>query len=160
MEDISFVRATDFSVDKLNNWWPSFPSTSEPVITAIRPSDGPFCATTFSVEVYVPRDVAESVAEPPPNFQSQLWQKQCVAVRTFEGPLRDETVAQEASHLADSLRGTPWENIGVQEFLSGLDRYIIAQYGGALSGSTSGHNEVWMLIHSETDDCLPSLQRS
>eukprot|EP00246_Nothoceros_aenigmaticus_P004053 TRINITY_DN1535_c0_g1_i1.p1 TRINITY_DN1535_c0_g1~~TRINITY_DN1535_c0_g1_i1.p1 ORF type:complete len:218 (-),score=8.16 TRINITY_DN1535_c0_g1_i1:406-1059(-) len=152
VEDFSFVRATQIGLKKLLDWWPTFLPSTEPVVTGIRPSDGPFCATTFSVRLYLPGEYAATVV-PPKDIQIERWGKQqCFAVRPFEDPAQDANVAQQASRLAYSLRGTPWESI--IDNSSAPEEYIIAQYGATCEACPK-HSEVWILVGTSREDCLP-----
>jgi len=84
-----------------------------PVLTAIKPSGGPFCSSTFTVKFFVPPQFSSAPPKPSEGLGVDIvtLPTRCVAVRRFPGFATDFNVAQEAKLLADSLERTAWSNI-------------------------------------------------
>eukprot|EP00475_Leptophrys_vorax_P002791 TRINITY_DN11578_c0_g1_i1.p1 TRINITY_DN11578_c0_g1~~TRINITY_DN11578_c0_g1_i1.p1 ORF type:complete len:250 (+),score=-3.31 TRINITY_DN11578_c0_g1_i1:192-941(+) len=127
-----------------------------PVLTTVKPSGGPFCASTFLVRFLVPKKF--SSAPPQPSSALDLHIRRtpslCVAVRKFSGFATDFNVAQEAANLASSLESTRWANIS--SAASG-EAYSIAEYNSPfeLIGRV---NEIWVPFKEASgpeDECDP-----
>lgn len=132
-----------------------------PVLTSIKPSGGPFCSSTFTVNFLLPQKFWS--APPPPKselkLRSQKIPSRCVAVRKFSGFATDFNVAQEAKRLADSLERTKWVNVTAPGRRGGSEDelYAIAQYNSPFEVFTKRVNEVWVPFETTGDPeaCLP-----
>lgn len=128
-----------------------------PVLTAIKPSGGPFCSSTFTVKFFVPPQFSSAPPKPSQGLGVDIvtLPKRCVAVRRFPGFATDFNVAQEAKLLADSLERTAWANITSLEGRSEV--YSIAQYNSPFE-LFNRVNEVWVPFAAEkgSKDCTPA----
>ncbi|CAI5493345.1 unnamed protein product [Closterium sp. Naga37s-1] len=127
-----------------------------PVLTTIKPSGGPFCASTFLVRFLVPKSFAENPPKPASSLNLHIRRAPslCVAVRAFSGFATDFNVAQEAANLGDSLASTAWANVTAA---LGGEAYSIAEYNSPfeLIGRV---NEIWVPFREadgEQDKCTP-----
>lgn len=115
-----------------------------PVITQVSPSDGPFCASSFVVSFYVPR---QNQGKPPPadGLRVQKWGVRYAAVRQFGGFVSDYGVGEEAAALYSSLEGSAWFGAVEQDPTS---VYTVAQYNSPFE-FTDRVNEIWMTLNVE-----------
>lgn len=122
-----------------------------PVITEVKPSDGPFCASSFTVSFFVPK---ENQANTPPakGLHVQRWGKTYVAVRQFSGFVADEDVGKEAASLYDSVAGTIWSD-AIDKAHAGENTtlYTIAQYNSPFEFENR-MNEVWLTFNMNEDN--------
>lgn len=121
-----------------------------PVITEVSPSDGPFCASSFVVSFYVPK---ENQADPPPakGLHVQRWKPTYVAVRQFGGFVSDDNVGQEAAALQAGLKGSIWASaIDKSQGTEGTSEYIVAQYNSPFEFDDRV-NEIWMKFDMEDE---------
>ncbi|KAF7846873.1 hypothetical protein BT93_L3633 [Corymbia citriodora subsp. variegata] len=122
-----------------------------PVITEVSPSDGPFCASSFVVSFYVPK---ENQADPPPaeGLHAQRWKPTYIAIRQFGGFVADYDVAVEAAALEASLSGTAWasaiERNREKESSTSASSYTVAQYNSPFEFNKRV-NEIWMPFDME-----------
>lgn len=146
IDDISFLQATTngflqlFNYIQGKNEYKKEIEMTAPVLTKVSPSDGPFCASSFTVSFYVPKINQEN---PPPakGLELQRWGKTYIAVRQFSGFVYDLEVGLEAAALYTSLRGTEWA-----EEIDSAESYIVAQYNSPFE-FTGRVNEIWMMLH-------------
>lgn len=114
-----------------------------PVITEVKPSDGPFCASSFVVSFYVPK---ENQPSPPSakDLHLQKWGVTYTAVRQFGGFVADEDLGEEAAALYASVAGTVWGN-AIDESHAGetATDYFVAQYNSPFE-FLSRVNEIWL----------------
>ncbi|XP_057796080.1 uncharacterized protein LOC131012186 [Salvia miltiorrhiza] len=147
-DDISFVSATrrgflqlfDYIQGK-NDYQQKIEMTG-PVITEVKPSNGPFCASSFVVSFYVPKENQEN---PPPaeGLHLQKWGVTYVAVRQFGGFIADEELGEEAAALYASIAGTEWANaIAKSHAGEEVTEYIVAQYNSPFEFQNRV-NEIW-----------------
>ena len=81
----------------------------------------------------------------------------CVAIRRFGGFATDFNIAEEASHLAESLENSVWGGVISKASADGGEAYAIAQYNSPfeISGRV---NEVWVRFEvggPNAESCLP-----
>ncbi|XP_008782851.2 heme-binding protein 2 [Phoenix dactylifera] len=154
IEDISFVNATRIGflllfdyIDGKNEYGEKIEMTA-PVITQVSPSDGPFCASSFIVSFYVPKN---NQADPPPaeGLHVQKWGVKYAAVRQFGGFVLDSSVGEEAAALYASLQGSNWAS-AVDQGQKGdpTSVYTVAQYNSPFE-FTGRVNEIWMMFDME-----------
>lgn len=119
-----------------------------PVITEVKSSDGPFCASSFVVSFYVPKD-NQANAPSADHLHLQKWGLTHVAVRQFSGFVKDEDVGEEAAALYSSVSGTVWRD-AIEKSHSGdnATEYIIAQYNSPFE-FRNRVNEVWLTFDLE-----------
>ncbi|KAM3395913.1 heme-binding protein 2 [Capsicum galapagoense] len=100
-----FFRLFDYIQGK-NSYKETIEMTA-PVLTQVKPSDGPFCASSFVVSFYIPK---KNQPNPPAakGLHLQKWGKTYVAVRQFGGFATDDNVPKEAAALSASIAGTKW----------------------------------------------------
>lgn len=118
-----------------------------PVLTRVSPSDGPFCASSFTVSFYVP---AKNQADPPPadGLRVERWAgARYAAVRRFGGFVKDDDVGEQAALLDQSLQGTRWAAAvnDARRADPGASPYTVAQYNSPFEFS-GRVNEIWMLF--------------
>lgn len=114
-----------------------------PVITEVKPSDGPFCASSFTVSFYVPK---ENQANPrsAKGLHLQKWGPTYVAVRQFSGFAADVDIGEEAAALYASVSGTAWSDaIDKSHAGEATTDYIVAQYNSPFE-FRNRVNEIWM----------------
>uniref|UniRef100_A0A7N0TPU9 SOUL heme-binding protein n=1 Tax=Kalanchoe fedtschenkoi TaxID=63787 RepID=A0A7N0TPU9_KALFE len=146
IEDISLVDATRtgflllFDYIQGNNEYKRKIEMTAPVLTQVKPSDGPFCKSSFVVSFYVPKK--NQADPPPPNAQLHLqkWLPTYAAVRQFGGFVHDADVGVEAAALKASLEGSTWYE-AVEKSRSGA--YAVAQYNSPFEFDHRV-NEIWM----------------
>ncbi|XP_073283950.1 uncharacterized protein [Primulina huaijiensis] len=121
------------------------------VITEVKPSDGPFCASSLVVGFYVPKD-NQANAPSADLLHLQKWGLTYVAVRQFSGFVKDEDVGEEAAALYSNVSGTVWRD-AIEKSRSGdnATEYIIAQYNSPFE-FRNRLNEVWLTFDLE-DNC-------
>ncbi|PIN03690.1 hypothetical protein CDL12_23781 [Handroanthus impetiginosus] len=159
IDDISLVGATRTGFRQLfayiqgNNENHQKIEMTAPVITEVKPSDGPFCASSFVVSFYVPKKNQEN----PPSSKGlhvQKWGLTYVAVRQFSGFVVDEDVGEEAAALYASLQGTVWsEAIDKSHAGENTTDYIVAQYNSPFE-FRNRVNEIWLTFDIEEDFAL------
>ncbi|GFZ12339.1 SOUL heme-binding family protein [Actinidia rufa] len=156
IQDISLVEATrtgflqlfDYIQGK-NNYEEKIEMTA-PVISQVLPSDGPFCASSFVVSFYVPK---QNQANPPPakGLHVQRWAPTYAAVRQFSGFVSDYDVGEEAATLHNSLAGTTWAAaIDKSHADEAIMEYIVAQYNSPFEFEDRV-NEIWLMFEMESD---------
>ncbi|KAI3465953.1 hypothetical protein Pfo_022616 [Paulownia fortunei] len=149
IDDVSLVAATrtgflqlfDYIQGKNDNQQKI--EMTGPVITEVKPSDGPFCASSFVVSFYVPK---ENQPNPPSakGLHLQKWGLTYVAVRQFGGFVADEGVGEEAAALYASVAGTVWSDaIDKSHAGEGATDYIVAQYNSPFE-FRNRVNEIWL----------------
>ncbi|KAI3841622.1 hypothetical protein MKW92_039487 [Papaver armeniacum] len=119
-----------------------------PVITQISPSDGPFCASSFVVSFYVPK---ENQADVPPakGLHVQKWNTKYAAVRQFGGFISGDTeLGEEAAALHASLAGSKWSSAVDKSRLSSESAYTVAGYNSPFEFENRV-NEIWMMFEME-----------
>ena len=122
-----------------------------PVITEVKPSDGPFCASSFVVSFFVPK---ENQANTPPakGLHVQRWGQTHVAVRQFSGFVADEDVGKEAASLYNSIAGTIWSDaIDKSHAGENTTLYIVAQYNSPFEFENRV-NEIWLTFDMNEDE--------
>lgn len=113
-----------------------------PVLVQVKPSDGPFCASSFVVSFYVPK---KNQPDPPPakGLHVQKWESTYVAVRQFGGFVKDADVGVEAAKLKASLEGSKWSEAIEKSHGGNTSEYIVAQYNSPFEFDHRV-NEIWM----------------
>lgn len=121
-----------------------------PVITEVKPSDGPFCASTFTVSFYVPKE-NQPTAPSAKDLHLQKWGLTYVAVRQFGGFVMDDEIGQEAAALYASIAGTVWSE-AVDKSHGGdvTSEYIVAQYNSPFEFKNRV-NEIWFTFEMSED---------
>ncbi|KAL2247252.1 heme-binding protein 2-like [Sesamum indicum] len=154
IDDVSFVSATrtgflqlfDYIQGKNDNQQKI--EMTGPVITEVKPSDGPFCASSFVVSFYVPKENQQN----PPSAKGlhlQKWGVTYVAVRQFGGFVADEEVGEEAAALYASVAGTVWSDaIDKSHAGDSATDYIVAQYNSPFE-FRNRVNEIWLTFDWE-----------
>lgn len=154
IDDVSFVSATrtgflqlfDYIQGKNDNQQKI--EMTGPVITEVKPSDGPFCASSFVVSFYVPKENQQN----PPSAKGlhlQKWGVTYVAVRQFGGFVADEDVGEEAAALYASVAGTVWSDaIEKSHAADSATDYIVAQYNSPFE-FRNRVNEIWLTFDWE-----------
>ncbi|KAK4714612.1 hypothetical protein R3W88_020519 [Solanum pinnatisectum] len=148
IDDISFVSATRTGFLRLfdyiqgkNNYHETVKMTA-PVIIQVKPSDGPFCASSFVVSFYVPK---KNQPNPPPaeGLHLQKWGKTYVAVRQFSGFIADDDLPREAAALSASIAGTKWAAaIDKSHAADNTTLYTVAGYNSPFEFKNRV-NEIW-----------------
>ncbi|KAG8364785.1 hypothetical protein BUALT_Bualt18G0034900 [Buddleja alternifolia] len=119
-----------------------------PVMTQVKPSDGPFCASSFVVSFYVPKENQQN----PPSAKGlhvQKWGPTYIAVRQFGGFVADEDVGEEAAALYASVEGTVWSDaIDKSHPGDSATNYIVAQYNSPFE-FRNRVNEIWLTFDLE-----------
>lgn len=161
IDDISFVGATRTGFLKLfdyiqgKNQYNQKIEMTAPVMTQVKPSDGPFCSSSFVVSFYIPK---ENQANPPPakGLHVQKWGVTYLAVRQFGGFVKDTDVGQEAATLHDSLAGTVWSD-AIDKSHAGEDTtlYTVAQYNSPFEFNNRV-NEIWLTFDKVPEDLSSS----
>lgn len=159
IDDISFVSATRTGFLRLfkyiqgkNNYHETIEMTA-PVITQVKPSDGPFCSSSFVVSFYVPK---KNQPNPPPaqGLQLQKWGKTYVAVRQFSGFVVDDDIPTEAAALSASVAGTKWEAaINKSQAADNTTIYTVAQYNSPFEFKNRV-NEIWFTFDLDEEHVL------
>uniref|UniRef100_M1CN40 Heme-binding protein n=1 Tax=Solanum tuberosum TaxID=4113 RepID=M1CN40_SOLTU len=148
IDDISFVSATRTGFLRLfdyiqgkNNYHETVKMTA-PVIIQVKPSDGPFCVSSFVVSFYVPK---KNQPNPPPaeGLHLQKWGKTYVAVRQFSGFITDDDLPREAAALSASIAGTKWAAaIDKSHAADNTTLYTVAGYNSPFEFKNRV-NEIW-----------------
>ncbi|XP_055823659.1 uncharacterized protein LOC129892132 [Solanum dulcamara] len=148
IDDISFVSATRTGFLRLfkyiqgkNSYHETIEMTG-PVMTQVKPSDGPFCSSSFVVSFYVPK---KNQPNPPPakGLHLQKWGKTYVAVRQFSGFAADSDIPIEAAALSASIAGTKWAAaIDKSQAADNTTIYTVAQYNSPFEFKNRV-NEIW-----------------
>ncbi|KAL0311419.1 UNVERIFIED_CONTAM: hypothetical protein Sangu_2436600 [Sesamum angustifolium] len=154
IDDVSFVSATRTGFRQLFDYIQGKNDNQQkiemtgPVITEVKPSDGPFCASSFSVSFYVPKENQQN----PPSAKGlhlQKWGVTYVAIRQFGGFVADEDVGEEAAALYASVAGTVWSDaIEKHHAGDGATDYIVAQYNSPFE-FRNRVNEIWLTFDWE-----------
>ncbi|XP_051114964.1 uncharacterized protein LOC127240363 [Andrographis paniculata] len=143
IDDISFVSATRTGFLQLFDYIQGKNDNHEqiemtgPVKTQVKPSDGPFCASSFIVSFYIPK---KNQKNPPTakGLHVEDWGVTYIAVRQFGGFVMDEDLGREAAALYASLSGTVWANAIGKE----ITEYIVTQYNSPFEFQNRV-NEIW-----------------
>ncbi|CAI9088933.1 OLC1v1023393C1 [Oldenlandia corymbosa var. corymbosa] len=159
IDDISLVEATRTGFLRLfdyiqgKNEYQKQIEMTAPVITEVKPSDGPFCASSFIVSFYVPK-VNQANTPPAKGLHVQRWEKTYVAVRQFSGFVADSDVAVEASALHDSVSGTKWAD-AIDKSHAGENTtiYTVAQYNSPFEFQDRV-NEIWLTFQWNEDQTV------
>ncbi|KAH0744167.1 hypothetical protein KY290_032160 [Solanum tuberosum] len=148
IDDISYVSATRTGFLRLfdyiqgkNNYHETVKMTA-PVIIQVKPSDGPFCVSSFVVSFYVPK---KNQPNPPPaeGLHLQKWGKTYVAVRQFSGFITDDDLPREAAALSASIAGTKWAAaIDKSHAADNTTLYTVAGYNSPFEFKNRV-NEIW-----------------
>ncbi|KAK6157459.1 hypothetical protein DH2020_011707 [Rehmannia glutinosa] len=119
-----------------------------PVLTQVKPSDGPFCTSSFVISFYVPKE-NQATAPSAKNLRLQKWGLTYVAVRQFSGFVMDDDVGKEAAALSASIAGTVWSD-AVEKSHKGdnTTEYIVAQYNSPFEFKNRV-NEIWLTFDME-----------
>ncbi|MCD9643865.1 hypothetical protein HAX54_031717 [Datura stramonium] len=148
IDDISLYSATRTGFFRLfdyiqgKNSYQEIIEMTAPVITQVKPSDGPLCASSFVVSFYVPK---KNQPNPPPakGLHVQKWGKTYVAVRQFSGFVADEDVPKEAAALSASIAGTEWAAaVDKSQAADNTTIYTVAQYNSPFEFKNRV-NEIW-----------------
>ncbi|KAK9086022.1 hypothetical protein Sjap_026433 [Stephania japonica] len=151
IDDISFVNATRtgflqlFDYIQGKNKYHQKIEMTAPVLTQVSPSNGPFCATSFVVCFYIPK---ENQANPPPaqGLHVQKWGNTLAAVRQFSGFVKDYDIAEETAALYASLEGSKWfEAIRKSPTADPTTSYTVAQYNSPFEFDNRV-NEIWLFL--------------
>ncbi|RAL44346.1 unnamed protein product [Cuscuta campestris] len=155
----SFVDATRTGFLRLfgyisgNNSYHKKIEMTAPVMTEVKPSDGPFCNSSFVVSFSVPK----ANQQDPPQAESmhlQRWGKTYVAVRRFGGFVSDMNVGKEAEALSASLNGTEWlDAIKKSHAGENTTLYAVAQYNSPFE-FLGRVNEIWLMFFDQKDQSL------
>ena len=148
------VRLFDYIQGK-NEEGAVIPMTA-PVVTTIKPSAGPFCASAFTVRFFVPKEFAKKTPIPDSSLDLNLHKTKarCVLVRTFSGFTSDFNVAEEAASLSLSVQTTSWANVTAV----GGEAYSVAEYNSPFE-LFNRVNEIWVPFKdnvTDANDCVPS----
>lgn len=133
-----------------NNKYKKKIEMTAPVITQVSPSDGPFCASSFVVSFYIPK---ENQANPPPakGLHIKRWNTKYAAVRQFSGFISSDTeVGEQAAELHASLADSKWSSIvdKSREADPTKSTYTVAQYNSPFEFENRV-NEIWMVFEME-----------
>ncbi|KAH6756809.1 SOUL heme-binding family protein [Perilla frutescens var. hirtella] len=125
-----------------------------PVIIEVKPSDGPFCASSFIVSFYIPKE-NQATAPSSESLWVQKWGVTYVAVRQFSGFVKDDDVAEEAAALYASIAGTVWSEAIDKSHEGGgsTTEYIVAQYNSPFE-FRNRVNEIWLTFNLEGGNFL------
>ncbi|EPS74610.1 hypothetical protein M569_00148, partial [Genlisea aurea] len=145
IDDISFVAATRTGFLQLfryiqgDNEEHLKIEMTGPVLTQVKPSDGPFCTSSFVVSFYVPKANQQN---PPPaeGLHPERWGLTHLAVRQFGGFIADDDLGEEAAALYDGLEGTEWGE--AVRNAAGSSEYTVAQYNSPFE-FRNRVNEIW-----------------
>eukprot|EP00899_Mesostigma_viride_P008286 jgi/Mesvir1/17459/Mv08733-RA.1 len=114
-------------------------SMTAPVVTGVRPSGGPFCESSFSVQFFLPAAVQDAPPRPLPGTQAEVRPLGgCMAVRQFSGFARDDSVAVEAARLYEAILAA-----GMDVEAGDDGSYLVAQYEDPHTVHDR-HNEILM----------------
>ncbi|CAN4103035.1 unnamed protein product [Withania somnifera] len=131
IDDISFVSATNTGflrfdyIQGKNNYHETIEMTAL-VITQVKPSDGPFCASSFVVSLHL-----------------QKWGKTHVAIRQFSGFVADDDIPKQAAALSATITGTKWAAaIYKSQAADNTTMYTVAGYNSPFEFKNRV-NEIW-----------------
>lgn len=116
-----------------------------PVITQVKPSDGPFCASSFVVSFFIPKQ-NQPTAPSSETLEIQKWGVTYAAVRQFGGFVKDDEVGEEAAALYASLGGTVWSEAFDKGRGATTAEYIVAQYNSPFE-FRNRVNEIWFTFN-------------
>jgi len=155
VKNVQITEATSIGFHKLyayingdNTQKVVVPMTS-PVRTYVQPSQGPFCATNFTVSFYVPFAYQPALnpsaaAAPTPTAADVATTTDAkaltVAVRSFPGHANDTNTVREATALAEALAGTGASFDEKNWFFAGYDSPFRV---------TGRHNEIWIQLFDQ-----------
>ncbi|XP_004244318.1 uncharacterized protein [Solanum lycopersicum] len=154
IDDISYVSATRTGFLRLfdyiqgKNKYHETVKMTAPVIIQVKPSDGPFCASSFVVSFYVPK---KNQPNPPPakGLHLQKWGDTYVAVRQFSGFIADDDLPREAAALSASIAGTNWAAaIDKSHAADNTTLYTVAGYNSPFEFKNRV-NEIWFTFDLE-----------
>ncbi|KAK6134484.1 hypothetical protein DH2020_031766 [Rehmannia glutinosa] len=154
IDDISFVDAGRIGFFQLFDYIQGKNDNQQkiemtaPVLTQVKPSDGPFCTSSFVISFYVPKE-NQATAPSAKNLRIQKWGLTYVAVRQFSGFVMDDDVGKEAAALSASIAGTVWSD-AVEKSHKGdnTTEYIVAQYNSPFEFKNRV-NEIWLTFDME-----------
>ncbi|KAL8510653.1 hypothetical protein ACS0TY_017462 [Phlomoides rotata] len=148
IDDISLVSATRTGFFKLFEYIQGKNDNQQkiemtgPVISEVKPSDGPFCASSFTVSFYVPKENQKN-APTAKGLHLQRWGPTYIGVRQFGGFVADVDVGKEAAALYASVAGTPWADAIDKSHAGDVStNYIVAQYNSPFE-FRNRVNEIW-----------------
>ncbi|KAK4439011.1 hypothetical protein Salat_0235800 [Sesamum alatum] len=142
----AFFQLFDYIQGKNNNHQKI--EMTAPVITQVKPSDGPFCSSSFVVSFYVPKQ-NQATAPSAKGLHLQRWGPTYVAVRQFSGFVMDDEVGEEAAALYASIAGTVWSDaIDKSHAGDAATEYIVAQYNSPFEFKNRV-NEIWLTFDVE-----------
>ncbi|EYU45054.1 hypothetical protein ABFS82_13G056500 [Erythranthe guttata] len=154
IDDISLVDAGKIAFFQLFDYIQGKNDNNEkiemtaPVISEVKPSDGPFCASSFVVSFFVPTK-NQATAPSAKGLNLQKWGLTYVAVRQFSGFAMDDDVGQQAAALYSSIEGTVWsEAIDKSHSAKDSAEYIVAQYNSPFEFKNRV-NEIWLTFDME-----------
>ncbi|PIN09351.1 hypothetical protein CDL12_18063 [Handroanthus impetiginosus] len=143
---IAFFQLYDYIQGKNDNHQKM--EMTAPVITEVKPSDGPFCASSFVVSFYIPK-ANQATAPSAEGLHLQKWGVTYVAVRQFSGFVMDDDVGKEVSALYESIAGTVWSDaIDKSHADEAATQYIVAQYNSPFEFKNRV-NEIWLTFNWE-----------
>lgn len=121
-----------------------------PVITQVKPSDGPLCASSFVISFYIPKE-NQATAPSAQGLNLQKWGPTYVAVREFTGFVADDDVGEEAAALYAAIAGTVWSDAVDRSHADAGEassEYIVAQYNSPFEFKNRV-NEIWFTFSME-----------
>ncbi|XP_057812273.1 uncharacterized protein LOC131026425 [Salvia miltiorrhiza] len=152
IDDISLVHAGNIAFFQLFDYIQGKNSNHEkiemtaPVIIEVRPSDGPFCASSFVVSFFIPKQ-NQATAPSSETLWVQKWGLTYVAVRQFSGFVKDDQVGEEAAALYAAVAGTVWSDaIDRSHGGENATHYIVAQYNSPFE-FRNRVNEIWLTFN-------------
>ncbi|GFP98869.1 heme-binding protein 2 [Phtheirospermum japonicum] len=159
IDDISFVDAGRIGFLQLFDYIQGKNDDSQkiemtaPVITEVKPSDGPFCASSFVVSFYVPKE-NQATAPSANGLRLQKWGLTYVAVRQFSGFARDDNIGEQSAALYASIAGTVWSGV-IEKGHKGdaTTEYIVAQYNSPFE-SRNRVNEIWLTFDMDDGSAI------
>jgi hypothetical protein len=136
-EHIGFQR--NFQYISGNNSANAKIDMTSPVSNYIRPAQGPYCTTNFTVSFYVPWAYQAPHAGPPkptdPTLHLTTLKEMTLAVSSFGGHANQNVAIAKAAELSKLLAGSGLKYDEENWFLSGYDDPFRL---------TGRHNEIWI----------------
>ncbi|GER53926.1 SOUL heme-binding family protein [Striga asiatica] len=155
IEDVSLVNAGSIGFLQLFAYIQGKNENNEkiemtaPVLTEVKPSNGPFCASSFVISFYVPKQ-NQATAPSAEGLSLRKWGPIYVAVRQFSGFAKTDDIGQEAAALYASLVGTTWlEKINN----NATSEYIVAQYNSPFEFKNRV-NEIWFTFDLDNESIV------